>query len=879
MRLVAGHSNPDFDAYAATVAATKLYPGAKGIFRGSQNVNVRAFHNLHEEFLDFIDFNEVDLSAVDSVVMVDTRDPDRLPGLADVVRRRDVEVVVYDHHPPQTGDIEGAEDHSMDVGSTTTILVREIRDRGVGITPLEASVLLLGIHEDTGSLTFPSATPQDADAVAWLMDSGADMEALSQYLTTQLDVPQRDLLDQLTASLEFWDINGQIVAVGTARTAEYVDSAAVLTHHVVEDLGHRVAFAIVEMSGRVQLVARSRISEVDVAAVTARFGGGGHPQAASARFKDESVESVQRLLREALLAEVASPVRAKDVMTAPVRHAEPDWTMQRAGDLMATWGHGGLPVLDDGRLVGLVTRKDVDKATRHGLEHAPVTGFMNRDMLIVSPEATLGELNTLLGTRGVGRLPVVDDGELLGIVTRKDVLRAEHGDAYLAGRGAAAHPEATARFRRGVETLLPESLRAALHRLGATAVQRRQRAYVVGGFVRDMILGVENLDVDVVVEGDGVAFAEDLAAQIGARVRSHRRFGTAVLTLGEGSHLDIASARTEYYSRPGALPTVEPSSLRQDLFRRDFTMNAMAASLDPEAFGVVSDPFAGLKDLDDGVVRVLHGLSFIDDPTRVLRAARFESRYGFRMDPNTERLARRAVEMGMPDEVSGARIREEILDILAEKTPADVLRRLGDLGVSGAALPAGGFSDSLAVAIEGADAALAHLRALVGRTSPSRTRLLFATLGLGSSVQDVTRWVRHLHANRALAERAIELAESSTSVLRVLEAGRPVRDSRIYRILSPLYIETVVALWSAAGPVGRARVERFLTELASVRIAVGGKDLIAMGAVPGDVFSAILARALDDRLDGRAVGRRAELANLRRIASREGVLPPRKDRV
>jgi tRNA nucleotidyltransferase (CCA-adding enzyme) len=878
VRLVAGHSNPDFDAYAATVAATRLFPGAKGVFRGTQNVNVRAFHNLHEEFLDFIDFSEIDLSTVDSVVMVDTRDPDRLPGLAEVVRRRGVEVIAYDHHPPQAGDVEGAEDHSMDVGSATTILVHEIRDRGIGITPLEAGLFLLGIHEDTGSLTFPSATPRDADAVAWLMDSGADLEVLSQYLTTQLDTAQRDLLDQLTASLQLWDVNGQIVAVGTARTADYVDSAAVLTHHVVEDLGHRVAFAIVEMSGRVQVVARSRIAEVDVAAVVTRLGGGGHQQAASARFKEESVETVLGLLHEALLAEVARPLRARDVMTAPVRRASPDWTMRRAGDLMATWGHGGLPVVQAGRLVGLVTRKDVDKATRHGLDHAPVTGFMNRDMLIVSPEATLGELTTLLGTRGVGRLPVVEDGELLGIVTRKDVLRAEHGDAYLAGRGAAAHPEATARFRRGVESLLPASLSAALHTLGTTAVQRGQRAYVVGGFVRDMILGVENLDVDIVVEGDGVTFAEALAPQLGARVRSHRRFGTAVLTLGDGSHLDIASARTEYYARPGALPTVEPSSLRQDLFRRDFTMNAMAASLDPDAFGVVSDPFAGLKDLDEGVVRVLHGLSFVDDPTRVLRAARFESRYGFRMDTHTENLARRAVEMGIPGEVSGARIREEVLDILGEKTPADVLRRLGELGVASAVLPARGAYGDVAAALEAVETALLHLRPLVGKASPSPTRLRFAVLGGGRPVQDVVRWVRHLHANRALAEGAIELAETTAVVLRTLEADRSVRDSRVYRLLGPLRIETVIALWAAANSIAKVRIERFLGELAAVRLTVSGKDLIAMGAIPGDGFSAILARALDDRLDGRAVGRKAELANLRRIAQREGVLPPRKDR-
>jgi tRNA nucleotidyltransferase (CCA-adding enzyme) len=878
MRVVVGHANPDFDAYASTVAGTKLFPGAKGIFLGSQNANVRAFHNLHEEFLDFADYKQLDSSEIDAIVMVDTRDPDRLPAFGEVARRDAVEVIVYDHHPRQSGDIETAEDRSLDVGATTTILVREIRDHGIGITPLEASVMLLGIHEDTGSLTFPNATALDADAAAWLMDNGADLEVLSQYLGRTLDAAQTDLLEQLTSSLERWDINGETVAVGVAEAAEYVDSAGVLTHYVVEDLGFRVAFAVVRMPGRVQVVARSRLAQVDVGAVMARFGGGGHPQAASARFGPVSTAEVLGQLRGALEEQLAPPVRAADVMTAPVRHATPSWTMRRAGELMATWGHGGLPVLQRGKLVGLVTRKDVDKATRHGLDHAPVTGFMNRDMIIVSPLVVLSELERLLGTRGVGRLPVVEDGKLLGIVTRKDVLRAEHGDAYLAGRVAGAHPEATARFRTGVQALLPGEVSSALHLLGEHAASRGHRAFVVGGFVRDMILGVENLDVDVVIEGDGVAFAEELAAEIGARIKVHRRFGTAVIGVSERFHIDVASARTEYYTRPGALPVVERSSLRQDLFRRDFSINAMAASLEPTAFGVVSDPFAGLRDLDDRVVRVLHGLSYVDDPTRVLRAVRFESRYGFRMDEGTERLARQAINAGMLAEVSGARLREELIDILGEREPTDVLARLAELGALPTLLPEGARADRVASTVGEAQRAFEAIAGRICGNAPSLTRTLFCSLCAGVSERSVLMWARHLHANRSFAERALQLAEKGPSVLRMLEQPKAVRDSRLYRALEPLHAETLVVVWALAGAQGRARMDRFFDELTGVRSAVSGADLIAMGATPSDAFSAILARALDDRLDGRTVGRKAELTNLRRLAVRAGVLTNRKDR-
>ena len=227
-----------------------------------------------------------------------------------------------------------------------------------------------------------------------------------------------------------------------------------------------------------------------------------------------------------------------------------------------------------------------------------------------------------------------------------------------------------------------------LEALGRLAGERGERAHAVGGFVRDMLLGRPNLDVDVVVEGDGVAFAQAFGELHGVPVKIHRRFGTAVLVVSREFHVDVTSARTEYYVRPGALPTVERSSLRQDLFRRDFTMNAMAACLEPSCFGAIADPFGGLRDLESGVVRVLHGLSFIDDPTRILRAVRFEERYGFSMDPGTEGQARRAVELDMLSEVSGARLREELLGILAEESPASALERLDRIGAL-AALAAG----------------------------------------------------------------------------------------------------------------------------------------------------------------------------------------------
>ncbi len=872
MEIVVGHANPDFDAYAATVAATKLFPGARGVFLGTQNANVRAFHNLHEDFLDFEDLRGLDLDTITRLIIVDTRDAGRIGELGPVALRPDVGVVVYDHHPPADGDLVGVDDRSLDVGATTSILVHEIHRRGIALAPLEASLLLLGIHEDTGSLTYPGATAYDAEAVAYLMTAGADMEVLNQFLSRTLDREQRALLEDLVAGLEIWDINGQKVAVGVATAEEYVDSASVLTHHIVEDMGYRVAIAVVGMPERVQIVARSRMHEIDVGAVMERIGGGGHAQAASAAFRGTDIDGALGKIREALEAVVRAPLRAGDIMSAPVRTVGPDASMAEAGELMSIWDHGGIPVVDGAEVLGVVTRKHVDKAARHRLSHAPVRGFMARDVETILPDADLLTVERILATRGVGRLPVLDaDGTLLGIVSRKDILRAEHGDDYLDRRLPRARARSTERFLASIESLLPAAVLTALREIGRLAEERGLRAHAVGGFVRDMLLGRRNLDIDVVVEGDGVHFAEEVGRILGGRVKVHRRFGTAVLVLSRTLHLDITSARTEYYTRPGALPTIERSSLRQDLFRRDFTVNAMAACINPECFGQIADPFGGLRDLERCSLRVLHSLSFVEDPTRVMRAARFERRFGFVMDGATEEAAHRTVEMGILDEVSGARIREEMLDIIDEDSPSAVFERLAELGVLETVLPEGADPHR---AIEGLFATERGYRSLADgfRRTPRRRVALVAALVAGCGRQGCDRWLRRMRFGREYGEPALVLAERGDRLGRKLRDRRRMRDSRLYRLLEPVPEGALVYLWGVGDALARERIEHYVRVLSRVKPAVSGQDLIEMGLEPSAAFSGILSQALDARLDGKAVGKDAELAHLRKLVSRAGLL-------
>ena len=220
-----------------------------------------------------------------------------------------------------------------------------------------------------------------------------------------------------------------------------------------------------------------------------------------------------------------------------------------------------------------------------------------------------------------------------------------------------------------------------LQTTGELAERRRVRVYAVGGFVRDLLLGIPNLDLDMAVEGNGIRFAKTLTQRFKAHVTLHERFGTATVTFADGHTFDVATARTESYASPAALPTVRPSSLREDLCRRDFTINTLAIRLNAPHFGELLDLHRGLQDLKDKTIRVLHGLSFIDDPTRVFRAIRYEQRLGFQLDRNTAVLMTEAVKMGLVHRLSPSRLSAELLHVLSEREPVRMIARLADFNL------------------------------------------------------------------------------------------------------------------------------------------------------------------------------------------------------
>ncbi|MBD3175580.1 MAG: CBS domain-containing protein [Armatimonadia bacterium] len=873
MDVIVGHYGTDFDCLASMVAAKKLYPRAQCVLPGRVDRNVRGFLDLYEDQFEILKAKDISADEVRRVIIVDTQRGQRLGEvLGEVVDREDVHVVVYDHHPSSPDDVPADESYIQTLGATTTILTGIIRDEGIHLTPVEATLLALGIYEDTGSLSFSSTTVDDVLCVAYLLECGADLDVVSRHIRYDLTEEQRAVLNQFILSVEHTTHAGVTVAIAQAKVDDYVGDVAVLTHKLAVIESVDALFTITEASGSIYVVGRSRSSGLDVAEVLAYLGGGGHHRAASAVIKDSTVEDVHRRLSAHVAECVHPPLIARDLMSHPVRMVEETTSVDEAKKVLLRYGYSGILVARQGQLVGIVNRKDLDKAIHHGLGHAPVKSCMTTGVVFATPDTPAPEIQQLLVNHRVGRVPVIDEeGTIVGIVTMADLRAGTHrlsGNEHRMYHGEWCGVQDVSNTVRARQQ---DNVADLLRKLGRIADEMGIPAFLVGGGARDLLLGEDSLDVDILVEGNAIEFATVAARRIGARLITHEKFVTAVMVLDDEQKIDVASARTEFYEAPAALPQVEVehSSVKEDLYRRDFTINAMAIQINESAFGRLYDFFGGRADLERGIIRVMHSLSFVEDPTRIFRAVRFEQRLGFAMDMQTEQALAYALESELFSALTSERIRDEIVLILSEKDPIPAVHRMSHLGLWEHVHPRITFDNQALDEMKRTKRVLKWLADLDEPVEPTPWLMYFSPLLREMTHQEVRDCARRLRMTREDIEDLAVASEAVELVLPAIESPEPASPSQIYRrleSLTPLGLARILVLCKPGG-VGEDRISEYLQEYRHVSLRVGGEDLKRMGYEPGPGFGRVLRELLVDRLDG-IIEPADEPTRLREIAER-----------
>lgn len=423
MQIVTTHKNTDFDALASVIAATLLYPEAVPVLPKTLNPNVRAFLSIHKDLFDIRGADEIDDRRVTGLIVVDVNRWNRLGRIRRLQKEASIPVILWDHHDLE-GNIQTKWQCQEPMGATITLMLRELQIRTLALTPILATLFMAGLYEDTGNLTFPCTRPEDARAAAWLLEQKADLTLLNSFLRPAYGEKQKNILFNMLHRARRIRINGMRVSINQQPIEGHVDSLAVVVRMYREIVNVDAAFGIFhnEAQQTCMVIGRSNIERLNMGAIMKSLGGGGHPGAGSAMLKKVNPELVEQMLHSLIQGNRLASVQISDLMSFPVKSVRSDTPMSAVAEQLRQIGCTGLPVVDDGVLVGMISRRDFRKIRNQNKLAHPVSAFMNRDVVTIAPGKSPTEAARLMVKHDIGRLPVVDQGAIIGIITRSDTM-------------------------------------------------------------------------------------------------------------------------------------------------------------------------------------------------------------------------------------------------------------------------------------------------------------------------------------------------------------------------------------------------------------------------------------------------------------------------
>ena len=433
MEIVVTHRNADFDALASQVAAAKLYPGAVMVRTRQVSPSVRDFLALHKEHFELVPSNEVDQDAVTRLIVVDVRRASRLRDFDRLVERcaandPTLDVSVYDHHAESADDIVANNGRVEPIGATTTMLVEMLLERGIQISAVEATLFALGIYSDTGAFTFPITTKRDISAAATLVGRGASLATIRFFLHPPLASMQRDAMLRLLDCTCEVDFGGVHVGVGVVELDRRINGLADVAEQVLAIDRFEAIFAIFVIGAHATIIARSQVPYIDVGDAMHALGGGGHPGAGSVLLKNTSADEARRLVLEYCDAHPFRPRLVRHMMSTPVHTVQPEQVLEQVHRYFRAQGISGAPVVRDGELIGVISKRDIRAAERDGRANLPVSSCMASHVKSTTPDEPLLRAFERMVQGDVGRLPVIENGHIVGIITRSDALRLLYPD-------------------------------------------------------------------------------------------------------------------------------------------------------------------------------------------------------------------------------------------------------------------------------------------------------------------------------------------------------------------------------------------------------------------------------------------------------------------
>lgn len=839
MNLIVTHSTADFDALASLVLAGKIFPNSVCLIP-SFSSSVYSFFSLYGNLFENLkNLKDIDLSKIDRVIMVDTQYPERVTGLTEFIQNHK-NVLIIDHHYPDEEVKINAKRITKEVGATTSILIHMLKNKKkIDIKSIEATLFALGIYEDTGNLLFITTKPYDIEALSYIFKYDVDLKIVSKYLITYLTEQQKVIFEKILANLNVENINGYKIGISKVKISDYTEGVGFLVHKILELLDLDAVFSILIMNKKTVLIGRSRSEEVNVKKIVEYFGGSGHKTAASANFDTVKKSKVYQKLIKLIKQNVKIKILAKDIMSSPVKTIDQDASLEEAKNIMLRYNYSGLPVVNKkGKIIGIITRSEISKVELLGLTNLKVKDFMIEKYYFVSPDTPIDEVEKIMVERNIGRISVVVKGRVVGIITRSDILRG----LYLKNEDSFS-PIDKEKVLKLMNKIISKNTIKLLKKIGEISNKFNIRSYVVGGFVRDLFLNKETKDIDIVVEGDSILLAQEIKKLMNVNINVYPDFKTCTIYYQDGLRIDIASSRREYYKEPASLPKVEIShSLREDLLRRDFTINTLAISINKDSFGKLIDLLGGYKDLKEKKIRVLHKLSFIDDPSRIMRAIRYSTKLKFKIEKETKNLIINTIKTGLFTDARNTRIKDELFMILADKDTVisglKMMKKLGVLKMIHRKLDLNNENLSL---IEKSSSLIDELinKGESIKRDEANFFLLITQLNYVNRKELIERW----NLKR-------DFIKDQNYYIEIIENLKIAKTNyEIYNQLKNLSIYELIYLYNFKEVEDKVR--NYLFNLKNLKLRINGKDLIKLGFKPSVEFRDIFENIRKELLEGR----------------------------
>lgn len=846
MKVITTHRNPDFDAFASAVAAQKLYPDHIIVFGGQLVPALKSFLSSKSLLLSFYYINELKISDLSSVVIVDTSDIKRIPSSLQRIIGKNTELRFFDHHRTSlSGNQIGV---FRELGSCTTLLCNQLRKKKKEISRNEATLFATAIYRETGNFTHASTKAQDLRTAAWLIDIGAQPDDLGVYSGYRLSSAQQRLVESLILGLKSKLVRGVEVNIATAKRDSLPGGFSLVVEKLWSFLGVENLVVLLETKSRVYFTMRSRYMSLDTAKLEGvlRNGGGSYTLG---YFEACSVEDAEEKIIRNFEDNIDRLIKVREIMSSPVRTVLAEMKVEDVFKIMHRTGHHTLPVVDHEKIVGVSKYRNVEKAVRHGLATRRIIEVMDRFFVTASADDSVQSATDKMVENDTTAILIIDNGILIGIVTRTDLLKSAFGRKRIIDPGGNDSDQSYSKFP--IEDLIEERVEkrivTMLRFLGAVGSELNMPTYIVGGFVRDLLLNKQNLDLDVVVEGNANAFAETFKKYFNIKIVEHREFLASSMFFNDGLRIDVATARTEYYKKPAMLPEVEMSTIKKDLYRRDFSINAMAVKLNQEEFGILIDFFGSRRDLSKGVIRALHPLSFIEDPTRILRAVRFEQRFGFEIEVRTAELLKQCAAEGYLDRVTGQRLRDELIKTLYEPLPLKALRRLSGFGVTEKLFPQSKFDRETDIMLDRYFCRRDRNASIIGEDKIFYTLLMIM---LRNSDNEAVEWcIERYGLTRNFLDRLTDAIDTAGRIVN----EKPKTPSQFHVLLRTRKPETLNFVDSHLDDDYDLLFFSYLKRLSETRLTIDGNALIEKyGMKEGPEIREALDRLFCTRLDGLA---------------------------